>query len=51
MHVIRLDSETDFDSWRKAARALVLNEIAPREVNWTVRGSQPELFEPEPEPD
>jgi len=49
MHVIRLDSETDFDSWRKAARALVLNEIAPREVNWTVRGSQPELFEPEPD--
>ena len=44
MHVITLDSETDFDGWRKAARTLALNGIAPREVTWTVRGKAPELF-------
>ncbi len=49
MRVITLDSETDFDGWRKAARTLVLNGIAPREVTWTVRGDEPELFEVEPD--
>ena len=49
MHVITLDSETDFDGWRKAARMLALNSVAPREVTWTVRGNEPELFEVEPE--
>ncbi|HEY3796387.1 MAG TPA: UdgX family uracil-DNA binding protein [Bradyrhizobium sp.] len=46
MHFIILDSETDFDGWRKAARTLVLNEVSPADVSWTVRGSEPELFEP-----
>ena len=27
MHFITLDSETDFEGWRKAARALALNEV------------------------
>ena len=49
MRVITLDSDTDFDGWRKAARTLVLNGIAPREVTWTVRGDEPELFEVEPD--
>ena len=49
MHVIRLDSETDFDGWRKAARALALNGIAPRDVTWTVCGTEPELFDSEPD--
>jgi DNA polymerase len=49
MHTITLDSETDFDGWRRAARALALNAIAPREVTWTVRGNEPELFEAEPQ--
>ena len=26
-HPITLDSETDFDGWRKAARALALNDV------------------------
>jgi uracil-DNA glycosylase len=47
MHVITLDSETDFDGWRKAARTLALSGIIPREVTWTVRGTAPELFEAE----
>src|SRR5690349_4369170 len=47
MNVITLDSETDFDGWRKAARTLVLNGAAPREVTWTVCGNEPELFEVE----
>lgn len=49
MHVITLDSETDFEGWRRAARTLALNGIAPREVAWTVRGNAPELFEAEPD--
>ena len=46
MHAITLERETDFDGWRKAARALVLNEVKPSEVTWRVRGKEPELFEP-----
>jgi len=49
MHFITLDSETDFDGWRKAARALVLHEVKPADIIWTVQGSAPELFAPEAE--
>jgi uracil-DNA glycosylase len=37
MHLITLDSETDFDGWRMAARALVLHNVTPLAVSWTVR--------------
>jgi DNA polymerase len=40
---ISLDSETDFDGWRKAARALVLNEVRPSDVTWSVRGHAPAI--------
>ena len=46
MHHITLDSETDFDGWRKAARTLALNDVKPSDVTWRVRGDAPELFEP-----
>ncbi|WP_065753695.1 UdgX family uracil-DNA binding protein [Bradyrhizobium paxllaeri] len=46
MHHIILDSETDFDGWRKAARALALNDVKPSDVNWRITGDAPELFEP-----
>ena len=46
MHLITLDSETDFGGWRTAARNLVLNDVKPAYVTWTVRGDQPELFVP-----
>src|SRR5258707_9156750 len=46
MHFISLNCETDFEGWRKAARALALNNVAPAEVTWTVAGNEPELFEP-----
>jgi uracil-DNA glycosylase len=49
MHFITLDSETDFDGWRKAARALVLHEVKPADITWTVRDNSPELFAPEAE--
>src|SRR6266481_460605 len=42
MHLITLNSETDFDGWRKAARTLALNEIKPSDVTWTVRGNAPQ---------
>jgi uracil-DNA glycosylase len=55
MHHITLDSETDFDGWRKAARALALSNVKPSDVTWRVAGDPPELFEPtapplEPQP-
>jgi uracil-DNA glycosylase len=46
MHFITLDNETNFDGWRKATRALVLNGVKPAEVTWRVRDSAPDLFEP-----
>ena len=38
MYLITLDGETDFDGWRKAARALALHHIAPADVTWSVQG-------------
>ena len=46
MHHITLDGETDFDGWRKAARALALNDVKPSDVSWNVAGDAPELFAP-----
>ena len=46
MHHITLDSETDFDGWRKAARALALSDVKPSDVSWRVADDAPELFEP-----
>lgn len=38
MYLITLDSETDFDGWRKAARTLALHQVAPADVTWDVQG-------------
>lgn len=46
MHLITLDSETDFEGWRTAARSLVLHEVKPADVTWIVRGDESELFAP-----
>jgi DNA polymerase len=46
MQFITLDNETDFDGWRKAARALALNNVPPSDVTWKAQGSEAELFEP-----
>jgi uracil-DNA glycosylase len=46
VHHITLDGETDFGGWRKAARALALNDVTPTDVTWTVAGDAPELFAP-----
>jgi DNA polymerase len=43
MHLITLDSETDFDGWRMAARALALSGVMPAEVSWTVRNRARDL--------
>lgn len=46
MHRIRLDSDTDFDGWRTAARELVLADVAPADIAWSVAGGdEPELFD------
>ncbi len=47
MHHIVLDSETDFEGWRQAARALALNDIAPADVRWTRAQGDADLFAPE----
>jgi uracil-DNA glycosylase len=44
MHLITLDSETDFEGWRKVARTLVLHEVKPADVTWIVCGDASELF-------
>jgi probable DNA metabolism protein len=49
MHFITFTSETDFQGWRHAARALALNKVPPSEVTWTVKGDEPELFDPLPD--
>jgi DNA polymerase len=49
MHFITLDSETDFDGWRKAARMLVLHEVKPSDITWTVQSNELELFGPQTE--
>ena len=46
MHYVALKSETDFDGWRRSARALILNNVLPSNVTWSVQGNSPELFEP-----
>jgi uracil-DNA glycosylase len=50
MHFIQLDSETDFEGWRDAARTLALNGVKPSDVIWSVAGDAPELFEPSASP-
>jgi DNA polymerase len=50
MRHITLDSETDFDGWRKAARALALNDVKPSDVTWRVANDAPELLEPTDQP-
>ena len=44
MHVIALATETDFEGWRDAARALALNDISPNDVTWTVASRDDGLF-------
>lgn len=44
MRVVRLASETDFEGWRSAARALRAEAATPADVLWTVDGGQASLF-------
>ncbi|KWV57917.1 DNA polymerase [Bradyrhizobium macuxiense] len=37
MHIIMLDSDIDFEGWRKAARRLAVNDVKPSDVTWKVR--------------
>jgi len=45
MNTIVLKHQTDFDGWRQAARALVLDGITPADVTWNVEGDEGQLFE------
>jgi uracil-DNA glycosylase len=46
MYLITLDSQTDFDGWRKSARALALHHIAPMDVTWSVQGQTKDQMPP-----
>ncbi|HEY0420668.1 MAG TPA: TIGR03915 family putative DNA repair protein, partial [Acetobacteraceae bacterium] len=48
MRGIVLAHEVDWDGWRRAARVLVLEGVAPEEVLWSV-GAPDDLFAPEAE--
>ncbi|MGE0666750.1 MAG: UdgX family uracil-DNA binding protein [Sphingomonadales bacterium] len=43
MRTVRLDGETDFGGWRRAARALAAEGVPPFDVTWTVTGGH-DLF-------
>ncbi len=47
---VKLASETDFDGWRAAARALVLEGAPPQWVHFRVEGAATELFDAEAPP-
>jgi DNA polymerase len=44
MRVVTLDHQTDFKGWRQAARRLIVDDIAPEDVSWSV-GAPDTLFE------
>lgn len=44
MHVVRLKSETDFEGWRDAARALLIERIKPEAVSWLSGEGASDLF-------
>ncbi len=43
MHGVVLARETDWDGWRRATRALVLSDVPPEEIVWSV-GEAADLF-------
>lgn len=45
MQTVRLASETDIEGWRNAARALLLQEIAPEHIQWRVGQQTHGLFD------
>jgi uracil-DNA glycosylase len=45
MQLVRLASETDFDGWRKAARTLLAQNIAPENIEWRVGEGGGSLFD------
>ncbi len=40
MRHVTLADETDFDGWRKAARRLILDDVAPEDIDWSVAGAE-----------
>ena len=51
MHAVTLAHPTDFDGWRRAARALRLAETPPSDVRWRVGEAEAALFDGAPPPD
>lgn len=45
MQIIRLVSETDFEGWRTAARALLVQGVAPEKIEWRVGVGGDDLFD------
>ena len=51
MHAVTLAHPTDFDGWRRAARALRLAGAEPAQVRWSVGRADAALFDGEPPPE
>ena len=47
MRIVTLAHQTDFAGWRQAARRLIVDDIAPEDVSWSV-GAADTLFAPKP---
>jgi probable DNA metabolism protein len=45
MQLVRLASETDFEGWRNAARALLAQNMAPEDIEWRVGEESGSLFD------
>ena len=50
MHRAYVTSDHDFESWRDAARALILAGIPPQEIDWRVGEAAPDASVPPPLP-
>jgi uracil-DNA glycosylase family protein len=50
MHRAYVTSDHDFESWRDAARALILAGVAPQEIDWHVGAGGPDTSVPPPLP-
>jgi uracil-DNA glycosylase len=50
MIAVTLDTPDDFDGWRDAVRRLILAQVAPTDVSWSVAGRDGDLFAPTGDP-
>lgn len=50
MIAVTLDTPDDYDGWRDAVRRLILADVAPAAISWSVAGRDGDLFAPSGDP-